>query len=458
MTKNYGNQLRYLQRLGHSWYVRVKVPSSLQKIVGNTHIRKALHTRDLNEANRLKWRMVEAIKAELDHLKGLDPLNLKARDLRLEIRKARNDGNQLMEEVLEDFAVDEAERINERTGDIGRAKAWFTLATANGQTLDELVVIWLSNSAYKEQTKKQHRKAYEDLKAFLNGDNLPSAIDDVAAVSYVEQVLKKSEKSYATQRRNLNSLVAFWDWLGLNNHIQRRFNPWRGFKLSQQRTPKKTDDKRAYTDDELIQLFSGDVDYPGLSDVIVLGLYTGARLEEICSLKQGDIRRNNYDFYLVSIRNSKTKAGIRSIAIGHPLPTAIIDERWSVDIEPENQLFPEFKPGGYDQKLSWSVSKAFGRYRDKVGLPRATDFHSLRRTLITRMENLNMDQVKIARYVGHTLPTIAFTVYSGGSSETTNMQVARRIKYEPVVEDAVRSFMERTREKASKKQSYKEDI
>ena len=45
----------YLQQLGQSWYIRIKVPAALRGRVGNTHIRRALHTRDLDEANRRKW-------------------------------------------------------------------------------------------------------------------------------------------------------------------------------------------------------------------------------------------------------------------------------------------------------------------------------------------------------------------------------------------------------------------
>ena len=80
-----------------------------------------------------------------------------------------------------------------------------------------------------------------------------------------------------------------------------------------------------------------------------------------------------------------------------------------------------------------------------MGLSKATDFHSFRRTLITQMENLSMDQVRTARYIGHDLPTIAFTVYSGGSNEKTNIEVATGIKYSKKVEEAVREFIDRTR-------------
>ena len=104
-------------------------------------------------------------------------------------------------------------------------------------------------------------------------------------------------------------------------------------------------------------------------------------------------------------------------------------------------MFPTFKPGGYDRKLSWSVSKAFGRYRDSLEIPRGTDFHSFRRTFITLMENAGVDPVPLARYVGHTLPTLAFKLYSGGATEKTMLATARVVRYSKKVEGAVASFI-----------------
>ena len=57
------SKTRYLQRLGQSWYVRIKVPAALRDRVQNTHIRRALGTRDLDEAVRRK----KAADASLQH-------------------------------------------------------------------------------------------------------------------------------------------------------------------------------------------------------------------------------------------------------------------------------------------------------------------------------------------------------------------------------------------------------
>ena len=48
-------------------------------------------------------------------------------------------------------------------------------------------------------------------------------------------------------------------------------------------------------------------------------------------------------------------------------------------------LFPECRPGGPDNKLSWHVQKALGRDRDRLSFGPETDFHSTRRTFMSMM-------------------------------------------------------------------------
>lgn len=432
---------RYLQRIGHSWYVRVKVPRTLQAAAGNTHIRKALHTRDLDEANVLKWAHLKSIKAYLAKLRQVDPAADEAREIRnqlIEDRKAGADADDL--EPTLDYAERKAREMEERSGSYAQAKEWHDLATATTPLLSELIDTWLEGENYKEATKMAHRLALRDLQGFIGGDKLPAMVTDDVAVKYVEDHLKKSGAAYYTQRRKLNSLVNFWKWLGLRKHVPRRFNPWAGVALSKSRTTKATPDKRAYTHEELVKLFAHPPKYEGLADVSVLALYTGARVNELCSLVMQDITRRE-GFYFITLRTGKGITRERRIAVSHEHAVAVLDRLWSSADAPKTQLFPSFKPAGPDRKLSWSVVKAFGRFRDAAGLTRATDFHSLRRSLITQLENASVDQVKIARYCGHSISTLAFQVYSGGSTEQTSIEVAQRVRYPVEVESAVARFL-----------------
>lgn len=411
---------RYLQRLGNRWYVRVKVPRSLQGRLRNTHIRRALGTGDLAEANRLKWAALARIQSELERLRqhhdGLSAGVPEAPQWSLKVDR-------------EGTAIRLPERLTRPL-------------EAPGDTLDALVDRWLEDADYTAQTKQQHRQAYFELKAFLGGDRSPAVVTPDLALDYVEQHLMRSGWAYATKRRKLNALVALWEWLALRRQVPRNANPWRGFKLGTKRTASTpTRIKRPYTNDELIQLFSRRPVYAGLADVMVLGLLTGMRLDEICALRMADLDALKEGGFTIHIRKSKTKAGIRSIVLVHPLGNEVLQRRWIPQEGESAQVFPEFRPGGYDGKLSWAVSKAFGRHRTQMGLSGETDFHSFRRSFITLLENCSVDQVRIARYVGHELPTLAFAVYSGGSSVQTMRATAEAIRYPGDVEAALTRFL-----------------
>lgn len=414
------SKTQYLQRLGQSWYLRVKVPRALQARVGNTHIRRALGTRDLDEAVRLKWPALAQIRAYLEGLPS-----------------APHSGRPLLS--LKPSPVPGSIAINCNLSPSLDLQLIANAAEFTATGLDALLDKWLDSTGCLKTTRFQRRQAYTELREFLGGDRPPAAVTHALAAEYVDERLKRSPDSPSTRRRKLSALSAFWEWMGSRRFVPRGVNPWKGFRLSKDsgRTSAK---KRAYTMPELVQLFSGAPTYPALREVMALGLYTGARIDELCSLTMGDVRWER-DIAFVRITKSKTRAGARTLAVAHPIPVAILRARSRKRGAATSQLFPELKGGGYDKKLSWYVGQAFRYHRNKQKLGSETDFHSLRRTFITQLENLGVDQVRIARYVGHQLPTLAFTVYSGGSTEATQRATGKALHYPRDVEEAVRNFL-----------------
>jgi integrase len=406
-------------------------------IKGNTHVRIALGTRDLDEANRRKWAVVASIKRDLAQLSGGDPTLHAAHRFRKEIRKAHAVGDEDYIDVVKDSAQEYAEKIERESGSLERARIWYAHATTPDKTCDELLEEWLRDAPYTEQTKKQHRHAWSQAKRFLGGDTIPAAVDERAAVALVEH-LNRGQQAYETNRRKINSLSAFWVWLERKFIVPRGGNPWKGHRV----TGTAGRDKRAYTKDELATLLGGTLEAP-LADVVVLGLFTGARLDELCALTVGNLQKDKGAVW-VSVTKSKSKAGIRTFAVIHPIPLEILRRRLAPQTSAGAQLFPELAPGGYDGKLSWSASKKFGRYKTGRGFDGSVDFHSFRRTLITQLENTKgIDWIKMARYVGHRVPTLAHSTYSGGSNRQTALEVARAIKYPKSVESAALAFLKR---------------
>jgi len=331
---------RYLQQLGQSWYLRVKVPPALQARVRNTHIRRALGTRDLDEANRRKWPALAQVHAYLHELR----LGTTA---------------QLAPVAVATPVISETKT----------PVAFPTIGLRAHRGLDALSEDWAITSALKT-VQYQRQQAYKELRAYLGGDCNPEHVTDALAAAYVDDQLCQSLDSLSTRRRKLSALRAFWEWMASRRYLPRGTNPWQGFRLRDCGTGSKPP-KRPYTMAELVTLFSGQPTYPTLREVMVLGLFTGARINELCSLTQGDITINR-GVALVRIAESKTQAGLRTIAVAHPIAFSVLKARYRKGAPASSQVFHELKGGGYDGKLSWHVGQAFRYYRNRK-LPRLTD-------------------------------------------------------------------------------------
>ncbi|EJM0962577.1 tyrosine-type recombinase/integrase [Klebsiella pneumoniae] len=161
-----------------------------------------------------------------------------------------------------------------------------------------------------------------------------------------------------------------------------------------------------------------DAAEPEIRNIIMMGLFSGCRLDELASLKKSEIQtvEGVRCFY---ISKSKTKAGIRYVPI-HSKLSLIVDEYLSHNYG--EYLFPQAnKINRADGKKGPFYSQAFTRLRRRV-LPTATDrqcFHSLRGMFITCLDRAGVSETRIGSITGHTeqkAKTEAFRTYSQGAS------------------------------------------
>lgn len=443
MATRIGNPDQYLQKVGNTYYARVKVPRTLQKTVKQTHLRRSLKTNSRADANLRKHAVVSELKAELAALRTA-PLTdntpftfADARAIRDQLERLRDEGDDDQAQTVELVVSEHAERI-ERLYGPERAGRWFRVATQTGENLKELHERWLSTSDYKESTKAGHVKAVQEVLDHLrNDDARPEDVTQKMAVAYIDNNLTQRGLAHATIRDRLVSLGGFWKWLGGRGAVSRGVNPWAGHRISKKQNASSRPTKRGYTEEELLRLLEGNLTVKGwptyayLPDLIILGLFTGAREEELCSLTAAQVKAGR-GYYTIQITDAKSKAGIRHIAVSHPAPVEAIKRRIN-GLSGGQRLFPELKPGGLDNKFSSSAVKAYGRYRRACQVPDGTDFHSFRRTVITVLERANVSQVSIARFVGHKVGTLAADTYSDGGNEALALEVAAQVVHAKAV-------------------------
>jgi integrase len=436
---------QYLQKVGGTYYARVRVPRTLEKYVRQTHIRRSLETGEKAEANRRKHAVVGSLKAELERLRKA-PDSSKERGISFADAKAWRESAAELEAVgdfegvadLSVLAVSKAEEVEKLYG-FDTARKWYRAATITSETLPELMTRYLSLCDFRESTKHGHRKALDDVLGYLNTpDAHPQDIDRKTAIRYIDNELTQKDLAHTTIRDRLVSLGGFWKWMASRGAVPENKNPWSGHKVSKVQNKGTRPPKRGYTEPELLALLAGTETTKGwptysyLPDLVLLGLWTGCREEELCCLKVADVEVHA-KHCILNITDAKTKAGIRIVAVTHPTALAVIHRRIATGGE---RLFMELSRGGLDNKYSASAVKAYGRYRRACGVPDGTDYHSFRRNVITALEHAGVTQVEIARYVGHKIGTLAADTYSGGADAKRSLEVSRAIKYSRAVEQA----------------------
>lgn len=390
------------------------------------------------------------IKAELDAQMKLNreaiqrpAFNFKsASDMRAAIKEAVASHNEAGREALEDMAVEAAESMEQLTN-TAVAKRWFSTATATGDTLLELMDKFLASKDFKASTNHAHRLALKEVLAFMKmEDAVPSSLTRTLAVRYFDDSLTQRGLAKATISDRLASLGGFWKYMASRGVVRADDSPWSGFSISD-RVKGRRAPVRPYTDSELVRLLQGHqkaAKWPTmryLPDLMVLGMYTGARIEELCSLTAGNVQKTSGGYILTIARDkTKTDAGERPLGVTSTAPVAVLERRLK-GLKTGDRLFPELSEGGLDDKFSASASKAFGRYRllclGEAGA--GTDFHSFRRCVATKLERADATERQIARFIGHRVGTVSGDIYSGGSDNAQSLTTSKLVVYSDEVEE-----------------------
>lgn len=173
-------------------------------------------------------------------------------------------------------------------------------------------------------------------------------------------------------------------------------NPFVGVKVGRICDKSRRKIRRSFTVEELDRLFRSRVFTTGYRPraaigeaafwLPLLGLFTGARLEELAQLQVGDVRSVDGNWFLAIHAHDgehrlKNEASWRLVPLHREVLAAGLVEYVSAIRESGmTRLFPALKPDRFG-KLSFGFSKWFGRYMDHCDLTDPSlDFHGFRST------------------------------------------------------------------------------
>ena len=249
--------------------------------------------------------------------------------------------------------------------------------------------------------------------------------------------MKKNGYSYQTINNYKRSLKACF-YTAINDDLVRK-NPfnWNLSDVLEDDTIHKT----ALTDEQVNALLSflkiDDV-YKKYYNAIMVLLYTGLRISELCGLTTSDIdfeqgfirvtHQINYNKGQYSINEPKTDSGIREIPMIKIVREALLDEiKGRIDVQQIlidsysdfvflNQKSLPMYAHCYSNAFS-SLIKKYNKYHKGNELPLITP-HTLRHTFCTNMANKKITPNTLQYIMGHKNITMTLGYYTHGTAQS----------------------------------------
>lgn len=215
-----------------------------------------------------------------------------------------------------------------------------------------------------------------------------------------------------TINKYLQSYSDMFEWAKRNGHTND--NVFSGLTIRQSKKRVQTD-RQAFTNEHVHLLYTAVTDdKQGLINKdyqkwgALIGLFSGARLNEIAQLQLDDIRQDAGIWYFDfnddgDGKQLKTQAARRIVPVHQQLlDLGFLEYVNSLRAKGTAKLFPDFR---YDPKNGWG--RQLGRWFNERLLP-ALDlkskelvFHSLRHTVVTRLMQKDVAEAVVKALVGH---------------------------------------------------------
>lgn len=237
--------------------------------------------------------------------------------------------------------------------------------------------------------------------------------------------------SDATMNRHLQVLQEIWAWARKRGHCGGD-NPFEGFH-KQLRAGINVKPYVAWEDNELRQLFDPPPKRADLLEIIIVGMYTGMRLDEIASLRWSQLRETvegGVKIPFFQVEDAKTPAGNRKVPVHKDLCWLLSRERGHADA----RVWPTFNEEGVGRKPGNDAGREFSRFKASKGFKdRSKAFHSFRKNVTRIMERSGVPENDWAQIFGHERG-FTYRVYNpDGINMTRRAEIIGLIDYDALI-------------------------
>ena len=291
---------------------------------------------------------------------------------------------------------------------------------AAAQTVDDPTVLKLGELLEKylllrkvtQATADSYRIVTTELADFLHNPRITKIT--ASDITRYQEHITKNGNSLRTVSNKIGTISALFNFAKKHSYT-REENPAENRSIMS-KNQKDKNGWAMFEDDEVVKFLGSeffrerlkkDVDY---TTVVLMGLFTGCRVGEITVLKKEHFKHSKKGIPFITIRDSKTSAGIRKVPL-HPFIYAHVAPALDSLKDPSDKLFRYAEREG--KGAGNAAGKMFSENLESAGVKRKKlVFHSLRKYINNEMLQNRVNLEHRCQLVGHEINNVNVAVYS----------------------------------------------
>lgn len=432
-----------IYRRNNTLYARIVIPADLREHYPTSEVWQTLQTNDIQIAQYRAAAIFHKMKTEFANHRGEHSLvkdALKWKQLLAEGEKSdgqklaeyrkQNPHTALMASVVEDLNLAEhstsfgyhLEHVRETQGDDVAG----TLADiAFGRSLPTLTYIedWKAAQKVIPRTLVMAETRLKTME-----ERFPTLPVKKTAVARWIIELEQSGKAEETIKGLIGSCRSYYAFLQRVGHLNEDGqNPFENHKYTKKKKANRMEIRQPWEVEDLVKLAQAAKQKgsdKNLFALIVLGAYTGARIEELARLETVDVKIKE-GVHCFEIKAAKSGASLRDI----PIHQEIMPFVQSLIEESKDGYLLQGEPVTSLGERSSAIGKRFGRLKSQLGYDDRYVFHSVRKTVATLFERASVPLNDAAEIIGHEKVGMTYGVYSGGITMALKIEHLHKISY-----------------------------
>jgi integrase len=385
---------------------------------------RSLETDSRTVAERRVLPIVGAWKKDLAAARN-EPVDDDAAYWRRTLRDAKTDEQRqsILEQIDHaawDIGAINVENIGDNPSSDPEAQRFYARATGQIVKFTEHLDEWLSTSRATAKTKDMQRSDVRRFAATF------ATVQDVARPEvrrWITGLMNEDGLTPKTVQRILSALRGYWRYLQSISVADEEHEPFAKLDVARQNkrdAPRSS--WRPFDPGDVLKLLEaafqqGDTQ---LADLIRLGMWTGCRIEELCALKVEKVKKDHFE-----VEDAKTAAGWRQVPIHRKLGQII---RRLVQDSVDGYVLSGLSENKYADRSN-AIGKRFGHLKVQLGFGPQPVFHSIRKTVVTILENAGVPENVVADIIGHEKTTMTYGLYSGGLSLAVKRAALAKLAY-----------------------------